>query len=497
MISRRGFLRGSAGLGASLALSGLSACRPGTWLNDVHSRLNRTWVERVMRPQSAAEVADAVRASRRAGKRLSLAGGYHAMGGQQLAHNAWHLDLRGLRAPFSLDPEAGIVEVGAGMHWPELMDRLERAQPGVARPWGIVQKQTGADRLSLGGALSAAAHGRGLALAPIGADVASFTLIDAEGGIRTCSRSEEPELFSLALGGYGLFGVIASVRLRLRRRTRLERVVEVIDARDLSKRFAERIAEGFWFGDFQYATDRRSGDVLRRGVFSCYRPTDPDAPTDASRSLGERDWRELLVLAHREPARAFERYADYYLTTSGQVYDSDEHQRSIYIDDYHRVLGGALGHMAWGSEMISELYVPREALGSFLERVREDVLEHDVPVIYGTVRLVERDRDSYLAWAREPWACIIFNLHTQHDRPSVARTAEHFRRLIDRAREFGGSYFLTYHRWASREQVLGCHPRMESFLEKKRAADPEERFTSDWYRHHRRLVQGGSEVSSA
>ena len=33
--------------------------------------------------------------------------------------------------------------------------------------WGIVQKQTGADRLSLGGALACNAHGRGLALKPI------------------------------------------------------------------------------------------------------------------------------------------------------------------------------------------------------------------------------------------------------------------------------------------------------------------------------------------
>ena len=39
-----------------------------------------------------------------------------------------------------------------------------------------------------------------------------------------------------------------------------------------------------------------------------------------------------------------------------------------------------------------------------------------VDVIYGTVRLIERDDESFLAWARDRWACVIFNLHTVHTR---------------------------------------------------------------------------------
>jgi FAD/FMN-containing dehydrogenase len=108
-----------------------------------------------------------------------------------------------------------------------------------------------------------------------------------------------------------------------------------------------------------------------------------------------------------------------------------------------------------------------------------------VNLIYGTIRLIERDDESFLAWARESWACIIFNLHTQHDNESLAKTADDFRRLIARGIEYGGSYFPTYHRWATREQVLACHPRLPDFLARKRAYDPDERFQSDWYRHYR------------
>ena len=36
-------------------------------------------------------------------------------------------------------------------------------------------------------------------------------LVDAAGALRRCSRTENRELFQLAIGGYGLFGVITSV----------------------------------------------------------------------------------------------------------------------------------------------------------------------------------------------------------------------------------------------------------------------------------------------
>src|SRR3989441_3618296 len=70
----------------------------------------------------------------------------------------------------------------------------------------IRQKQTGADRLSIGGALAANAHGRGLLFKPFVGDVESFVLVDADGIPRTCSREENAELFRLAIGGDGLVG---------------------------------------------------------------------------------------------------------------------------------------------------------------------------------------------------------------------------------------------------------------------------------------------------
>jgi FAD/FMN-containing dehydrogenase len=407
------------------------------------------------------------------------------MGGQQFLEGGVLLDTRRLRRVLSFDPEAGRIEVEAGIQWPELLSVL-REHPGS---WAFAQKQTGADRMSLGGSISANAHGRGLDRPPLVADVESLTLLDPEGELRRCSRDEDGELFALTIGGYGLFGLIYSVELRLVPRETLERVVEVITVPELTPAFESRIAEGYTYGDFQFSTDERSDDFLMRGVFSCYRPVAADTPKpESQRVLSPEDWQRLLYLAHVDKAAAYEAYVAHYLATSGQLYDSDAHQLADYADGYHLVLDEALGAEHPASEVITEIYVPRPRLRDFLEEAAADFRSHQVNLIYGTIRLIRRDEETFLPWARDDYACVIFNLHTVHTPEGERHSADAFRRLIDMAIDRAGSYYLTYHRHANREQVEACHPRFEELLARKASHDPGSLFDSDWHRHHVALL---------
>jgi FAD/FMN-containing dehydrogenase len=343
--------------------------------------------------------------------------------------------------------------------------------------------------MTLGGALAANVHGRGLRYPPIVADVEAFTLIDAAGEARHCSREENGELFRLAIGGYGLFGIIAAVSLRLMPRVKLERRVEVLTLDELLRVPEERDTRDWMYGDFQYSIDENSPDFLRRGVFSAYHRIDEDQPMpEAQRSLAGEDWKRLLYLAHTDRARGFREYAAYYIGTNGQRYWSDTHQLGEYIEDYHEAIDSRTGSAHKRSEMITEIYVPRAALGEFMGRAAELLRSGSVPVIYGTIRLVEKDEETFLSWARERWACVIFNLCVTHSEEGIAAAQRAFRGLIDMAIEYGGSYYLTYHRWATREQVEACHPRFREFLKKKMEHDHGEVFTSDWYRHHLSLL---------
>ena len=273
---------------------------------------------------------------------------------------------------------------------------LQMRQEGRKQQWTIAQKQTGCDRLSVGGALAANVHGRGLSMAPLVSDVEQFKMVLQDGRSIDCSREKNRDLFRLAIGGYGLFGIVSSVTLRLRPRTVLRRSVELCDSQDAVRKLESRAADGATYGDFQFHIDHKSPDFLKAGILSTYTPVAnanefcEDKAIASNRLLSADDWRYLVYLAHTDKSAAFNRYAKHYLSTDGQLYLSDTFQLAAYIDGYHEQLDKKMCDRVGGTELITELYVPRNSLSQFLSDAAEQLRQDNASVIYGTVRLIEK-----------------------------------------------------------------------------------------------------------
>ena len=480
--TRRDFLRHSAlALAARTSNAGVPDA-DAVEVNDVHSQLNCTRVARILRPQTVDELRSAIIDARQRGLAVSISGGRQSMGGQQFGTGMVLIDMRGLNRVLSFDPTARIIEAEGGIEWPELLAELSQRQVENGEQLGIFQKQTGADRLTLGGALSSNVHGRGLTLKPIINDVESFRLLDGEGELRTCDRVRNADLFRLAIGGYGLFGVITSLQLRLRPRVKVRRVVEIADREGIPEAFEKRIQDGYLYGDYQFATDSGGDSFLRRGVFSCYEEVESKTPlTENPTRFRPEDWARLTTYSHTHKQLAFKIYTERYLATSGQVYYHDWQLSAAYQPGYHAELDRTMHAKVPASEMITEIYVPRKSLVAFMEDASKELRALRANLIYGTVRLIQQDDESFLRWATQSWACVVFNLHVSHDPKGIESAARAFRALIDLGISHDGSYYLTYHRWATARQLEKCYPQMRKFLASKLRYDPAETFQSDWY----------------
>jgi len=484
MPRRREFLRYAAFGAAWPALAWGQAKKPeGISVNDVQGQLSGTLVYRIVQPDTLEGVQAALKLAHSEERALCVSGGRHSMGSQAFAAEGVLVDTRKLAGVLALDSERGLIEVEAGMAWPELLATLHPT------PWTFNQKQSGVDRVTVGGSLSANMHGRGLGMAPFVSDIESFKLLNARGQLLNCSRSENSELFRLAVGGYGLFGFVYSVTLRLVRRRKLERVSEVRTIDGLSTAFADRILDGFLDGEFRLATDERSPDFLRRGVFVCHRPVGDERPMPTTpRELGEADWNQLFFLEHTDKSGAFKRLADFYIATSGQLYWSDDVQMARYPEGYHREIDRRVGGR--GSDVMTEIYCSREGLEAFLGEVRSYAVRARTDFVSAAVRLIDPDSETYLPWAREPYACVTFNVHVDRTSSGLIRTSDALRALIDIGLKYGGSYSLAYHRYALRRQIDACYPRFGDFLRLKHRHDPTEIFQSDWYRAYKKMYFG-------
>ena len=261
--------------------------------------------------------------------------------------------------------------------------------------------------------------------------------------------------------------------------------------------FNELIEDGPEYGDCQFAIDNDAEDFLRTGILASYKKmADYPETTEQENFSGENEkkvlsleqWKELLCLAHCDKSGAFDKYLNHYLETDGQLYFSDTMQLSVYMDDYHEDLDRLLDTPK-ASEIITELYVPRDRLVDLMESVRDLFIKEKVDLIYGTIRLIRKDEETYLAWAKRDYVCVIFNLHTEHGSDGITRGANVFRKLIKIAGALQGSFYLTYHRYADKIDLDQCYPQFKDFLELKLKYDPEELFQSQWYRHYRDLYK--------
>lgn len=459
----------------------------GVLLNDEQSQLNPTRVHSVVQPHSLDNLRKALKTAKRQGRPISVAGGRHSMGGQQFGAGNVHLDMTAFNHVVSLDVNRGLVTVEAGVQWPELIEELHRRQSEPCptdqqQPWTIRQKQTGVDAVTIAGSLAANMHGRGLKFPPFVNDIESFELLDANGNLCHCSRKENQELFSLAIGGYGLFGIVTHVTLRLTRRFKIRRRVEVIAVKNVLERYQKRRNDGFVFGDCQYAIDVSGDEHSHQGIMPCYEPITDDAlVTQKPAALSREDWANLYQLVRTDKRRAFELYSQFYLKTDRQVYWSDTHQ----------LAGAFTGHKTavqpgQGTEMITEVYLSHDNVLAFMTAVRNDLANRNADISYGTIRFIEPDRETFLPWARERSVCIVCNLHVRHTDVGIKRAKATFRQILDRVVEYEGSFYLTYHRWAARHHVATCYPQMADFFRLKRKYDTDERFQSDWYRHYAR-----------
>lgn len=453
-------------------------------VNDSHSQLNETRMRKIVYLSKLDDFRKAIEFARKNKVALAICGAKHAGGAQQFATDGILVDTSKHNRILNLDRETGLLEVQSGITWNELLSQLFVLQNGFEKVWTVKQKQTGADTISIGGTLSANAHGQGLNFKPFISDVESFTLLNAQGELLNCSRAENSELFKLAIGGYGLFGLINTVKLRLVPREKLERVVEMIELADLNNAVNNCMEKGYLYGDYKINLDDSNENYLRNGFLCSYKPAPVNAEVEAE-VFSTTDWLKFAEGAHVDMPATYQRFMEFCKASSGKVNWSEAWQVGPYVRDYHRKIDVSAHASVDSSEVLSEIYVPRDELADFMEEVRRDFLARKVKLIFSVIRFIQRDDESFLPWAKQSYACMILNLHTTHSEQSIIKTAEDLQRLIDLAIKYGGSYYLTYTKFPRRDQLVTCYPQFREFLQKKLKYDPDELFQSDWYRHYK------------
>lgn len=135
-----------------------------------------------------------------------------------------------------------------------------------------------------------------------------------------------------------------------------------------------------------------------------------------------------------------------------------------------------------------QLLLPPAAAEEFVGAALEACAAWRVRIARLKMRRTHADAETFLRWAREPYAQISVWLAIPPTLGGAVRTAQLCAQLIDLSIARRGSFSLAHTTDATREQVEACYPALRGFLAEKRRIDPAERIVTPWYRHYRNLL---------
>lgn len=401
------------------------------------------------------------------GRKVSISGARHSMGGHTLYPGGVVLDM----LPFNgmeLDAERKILRVGSGARWSDIIPYLD------ARGFAVAIMQSNND-FTVGGSLSVNCHGWQHNSPPIASSVESFRLITADGLVRKCSRSENPELFSLALGGYGLFGVILDVELRLVANEVYRGVSRRIPLSDYTKTYREMTRDnprvGMAYGRICVAPK----NFLQEAVIVAFERTN-EVPAPM-RELGGLNW--LKRLAFRGSVGSdYGKNLRWDLETLVGERGKSSLSRNEIMNEPSEWFSNRDEKF---TEILHEYFVPVDRLAEFVGKVRPIFLKNSPDLLNITVRNVETDTDTVLRYAREEVFGLVMLFDYPADQESDGRMRDFTREMIDAALSCGGTYYLPYRLHATEEQFVAAYPMAREFFARKAEYDPQFLFQNRFF----------------
>jgi FAD/FMN-containing dehydrogenase len=447
---------------------------PAGMADDV-SRLNRTPVAEIITVESEQEAAERQLAAllaraRSEGLKVSIAGARHSMGGHTIYPGGLVVDM----LPFNhmqYDSDRQLLKVQAGARWKEIIPLLDEQRQSV----GVMQSD---NDFSVGGSLSVNCHGWQFGKPPIASSVESFRLMQADGSIVRCSRDDNHELFSLALGGYGLFGIILDAELHVvpNERYRLEQFVVPVD--EALATFEKRVRQD---PDAVMVYARMGivpSDFLEEVILNVfYRDPAADGTLPDLSKPGLTAVRRSLFRgsAGSEYGKGLRWAAEARL----QPHLSQKHfSRNQLLNESAEMY---LNRSSETTDVLHEYFIPMPNIEAFVVDLRRIIPQYRCDLLNITVRGIETDTDSYLRYADQPVIAFVMFFNQALTAEGEACMQSLTRDLIEAALHHGGRYYLPYRLHATSAQFRRAYRNGDEFFARKRHYDPDELFQNQFY----------------
>jgi decaprenylphospho-beta-D-ribofuranose 2-oxidase len=442
-----------------------------------YSRLHPTKVERVVPGKEEEQLIHLLQEAGQKKLTVSIAGQRHSQGGHTFYKDGIVLDMTHYNQILSFQPEEKKIRVQAGATWGEIQDTVN--------PYGLSVKTMQSQHIfTVGGSISINAHGRDIRNGSLIKSVDSFRLLTADGQIKQVSRTENADLFPLALGGYGLFGIILDVTLQLTEDEMYKMTMDAVPLQEYSTYFMNKVKTN---PDIHMHIARISvaPDSFLTSMYAINYTLDKSIPLKEHNSLNTREsWViPTKLLFHLNRSSDWGKNTFWKLQ---KMYFDKEQNTAISRNNAMRSESDFMDYRQAGrNDLLQEYFIPVNEFSGFVQSLRQVLGEEDLNLLNISVRYVNQDQEATLSYARADMFALVCLFNTPLSDQGQAKTKQGIQKIIDQVIRYHGTYYLPYAAYPSLEQFQTVYPRYKEFFAKKDQLDPQHVFMNYFYEQYK------------
>ena len=434
-------------------------------------------IKNVTTAKEEKQLQNMVRHAADTGEKFSIAGMQHSQGGHTLYPNATMIDMKQYNDILDFDEKNKLITVQAGATWDDIQQYIN--------PYGLAIKVSQSQNIfTVGGSISVNVHGRDIRNDSLIDTVQSFRLLTADGEVIQVSRTENAHLFPYVLGGYGLFGIILDVTLQL---TDDELYVHENDQLYFTE-YTEYFKRHVLKNDHVKMHLARISVAPHTFLEEMYVTNYTLAPNQENIESYNRLKGEPIV-AFPKFFLGLSRYSDWGKNLFWDIQKKYMEKTNQKLETRNNVMRSDSTFMEYDStskvELLQEYFIPIDQFAPYINDVRNLLeAEEDFNLLNITIRYVEKNDHAVMSYAKDDMFALVLLINQGQSQQDIEETGRVIRKMIDITLEHGGSFYLPYYPYPTKEQLVAAYPLAEEFFAKKREFDPNERWMNLFYEEY-------------
>lgn len=400
---------------------------------------------------------------------ISIAGARHSMGGHTMYTNGIVLNMRPYNQ-MELDTVNNILTIGSGALWEDALLYLDKFDKSVA----VMQAFSS---FSIGGSISVNGHGWQKDSPPISSTVISFTMMNYKGEILNCSRTENPELFSLVLGGYGLFGIILDVKLKVVDNEALQFKYIRLSPENYVAYYKKFVSENpkvkLVFGRLRISNKL----FLEEATLNFFEKVD-EKPVSLVRHSQKDLESKRLVFRSTVNSEYGKRLRWDLETGMNKVSKNNILSRNELLNDNVTLIENKDSN---STDILHEYFIPERNFTKYINELKKVLPNNEIDLLNITIRGVFKDDDSYLNYASEDVFGFVFLFNQKKNKQQELEMKKLTIQLVEIAIRMEGTYYLPYRLHIDKKTFDKSYPQGAEFFRLKLKYDPDEVFKNKFY----------------